>query len=106
MPGPLVIIAGKNYYALPVCPINADGTPAGGGTQTVTPNVALLGASATQIIPAGAKGYSFVVLTGTASVGGVALIPAGVGDADPNTLAVALTITTAAASSAYVRWNT
>lgn len=75
-------------------------------TASRTPHVALLGASASQVIPAGAKGWSFVVLTGTATVGGVASIPAGVGDQDNGVLAASLTITTAAASSAYVRWNT
>lgn len=90
------------------------GDALGGGTggstspagAPVTPHVVLLGASATQVIPVGAKGWSFVVLTGTATVAGVAGIPAGVGDADVNTLAATLTITTAAASSAYLHWNT
>jgi hypothetical protein len=77
-----------------------------GGPRTVTPHVALLGASATQVIPSGAKGWSFAIMTGTATVGGVAGIPAGIGDSDAGTLAASLTITTAAASSAYVRWNT
>lgn len=76
------------------------------GGQSVAHHEILLGASATQIIPIGAKGWTVSVLTGTATVGSAAALPAGFSDNDPNTLTNTLTITTAAASSAYVRWNT
>ncbi len=73
--------------------------------QTVTPHVVLLGASDSQVIPIGAKGWTVSFLTGTGTVGGAA-VPAGFSDSDPNPLAATLTIATDSASSAYVRWNT
>jgi hypothetical protein len=89
--------------------------PAGGGTggipvvvtpPTVTPNFAAVPQSTSQVIPAGAKGWTAVCLTGTVTFGGVAALPAGWSDSDQNTLAAAITLTTASASTAYVRWNT
>lgn len=73
--------------------------------QTVTPNIVELGASATQVIPIGAKGWTYGILSGTATVNGVALA-AGFTDGDPYTLAATITIITGATSSAYIRWNT
>lgn len=73
--------------------------------QTVTPTAANMGASASVTIPAGSKGWTFTVLTGTGGVGGTTLLPAGFSDSDTNTLAASLTVTTASASSAYVRYN-
>lgn len=78
-------------------------SPAG---APVTVNTVYLGASASQIIPAGAKGWSYAVTLGTATVAGAASVPAGLGDSDSNILAASFTITTASASAAYVRWNT
>lgn len=74
--------------------------------QTV--NVVSVGVSenTTGSIPIGAKGWTFTVRAGTATFNGVAGLPAGFSDSDPNTLAVAISYTTAAASTAYVRYNT
>lgn len=86
------------------------GSPAGGGIpvtpQTVTLHTALLGASATQAIPTGAKGYLVVVITGTATINATASVPAGVSLSDVNTLAAGFSVVTASASSAFVAWNT
>lgn len=70
-----------------------------------TPHPVSLGASATQVIPIGAKGWTITVITGTATING-ASVPAGFSDSDDGPLAAAITVITAAASSAYVRWNT
>lgn len=66
----------------------------------------LLGASASVTIPAGAKGYQISILTGTATVKGTALIPAGVTISSDREQAASITVTTAAASSALVVWET
>lgn len=76
------------------------------GSSSVTGHTVLMGASASQSIPIGAKGWSVSVLTGTITLDGAAGLPVGFNDSDIQTLAVAKTVTTAAASSAYVRWST
>lgn len=83
----------------------AGGGGGGGGGTPVTPTFVSLGASASQDIPIGAKGWTVTFLTGTGTVGGSA-VPAGFSDSDGNTLAAAITVTTDAASTAYIRWNT
>lgn len=80
-----------------------------GGTFTstppsVTPTFVALGASGSQVIPIGAKGWTVTILTGTGTVGGLT-VPTGFYDSDTGVLVVALTITTNAASSAYIRYN-
>ena len=90
-------------------PLNADAsgniiTTAGAG-QSVTPNIAAVGASGSGSIPIGAKGWTFTVLSGTATLGGVP-VAAGFSDSDPNTLVAEINYTTGASSSAYVRYNT
>lgn len=87
--------------------------PSGGGgglpvvptAQTVTRHSVLLSASP-QLIPTGAKGYGFTVITGTASDGTVSGLPAGFSQSDANTLAAGFTVTAAAASTCFVYWNT
>lgn len=76
------------------------------GGVPVTPHIVVLGASASQTIPVGAHGWSFAILTGTATVGGASGVVAGVGDSYQSTLAATLTVATDADSSAYVSWNT
>lgn len=63
-----------------------------------------LGASASATIPVGAAGWTFTVLTGTGGIGGVTGLPATFSDSDVNTTANPIICTTAAASSAYVRY--
>lgn len=75
-------------------------------TQSVTLHTALLGASATQAIPTGAKGYLVAIITGTATVNGTASVPAGISLSDANTLAAGFSVVTDSASSAFVAWNT
>lgn len=84
------------------------GAGSGGGIpgQTVTLHTVLLGASNSQTIPAGAKGYFFAILSGTATVNGTGAVPAGVSLGDANTLAASFTVATDSASSAFVAWNT
>jgi hypothetical protein len=74
--------------------------------QTVTPTTGTMAASSSFTIPAGSKGWTFTVLSGTGGIGGVTGLPVGFSDSDPNTLAAGLTVTTAAASTAYYRYNT
>lgn len=80
-------------------------TSAAGSAATVTPHFKTLGASASQVIPIGAKGYFATILTGTGTIGGEA-VPAGVGVGSSNTLAATVTIATDSASSAFVSWET
>lgn len=83
---------------------------AGGGSSpagaTVTIVSAAVGASGSGTIPIGAKGWTFTVLTGTATFNGAASLPAGFSESDVNTLTAAIAYSTASASSAYVRYNT
>jgi len=98
-----VSIIGKapDGSAVPLA-LNADG---GINSSTVTQNAVGVGASASGTIPAGAKGWSFKLLTGTGTFGGIA-ISGSFADSDPGVLAAAIAYTTAAGSSAYVRYGT
>lgn len=78
----------------------------GGGTTTpVTPHFKALGASGSQVIPSGAKGYFIAILTGTGTIGGEA-VSVGVSVGSQNTQGASITVTTAASSSAFVSWET
>lgn len=70
-----------------------------------TPNFVALPASSSQVIPAGAKGWTVSILTGTGTIGGLT-VPAGFSDSDTDTTLVPITVTTNANSTAYVRWLT
>lgn len=74
---------------------------------TVTRHSILLdsGGTAAQIIPTGAKGYGFTVVTGTASDGTASGLPAGLSQSDANTLAAGFTVT-ASGGTTFVYWNT
>lgn len=74
--------------------------------QTVTRVPFKIGASDSQLIPAGAKGYGFSVTAGTASDGTVTDYPVGYDQSDVNTLAAGFTLTTASASAVYGYYNT
>lgn len=67
-------------------------------------NIVPVPASTSGTIPIGARGWTFAVLTGTGTFGGVA-VAAGFSDCDTNTLKTAIAYTTDAASTAYVRFN-
>lgn len=77
------------------------GTP--GGTPGAFTN-ANVGASASATIPAGARNWSVVVITGTATVGSASALPAGFALNDAGPLNADLTVTTDAASTAYVQY--
>jgi len=85
--------AGGGGSGLPVVP------------QTITPTSAVKTAGQSGAIPAGAKGWTFTVLTGTATFNGAAGLPAGFSDSDPNTLAVAISYALDTPGTAYVRYN-
>ncbi len=84
------------------------GSGGGGGItlQTVTRHSILLdsGGTAAQLIPTGAKGYGFTVITGTASDGTASGLPVGFSQSDPNTLAAGFTVT-ASGGTTFVFWN-
>lgn len=63
----------------------------------------LLGASATLTIPPQSKSWTVSFITGTGTLGGVA-VPAGFSDSDAGS-AIAIIVTTDSASSAYVRYS-
>lgn len=71
----------------------------------VAPTIALKTAGQSGTIPAGAKGWTFTVITGTATFGGAA-VPAGFSDSDANTLAAAISYSFDTPGTGYVRWNT
>lgn len=75
-------------------------------SQTVTRVPFKIGASGTQLIPTGAKGYGWTVTAGTASDGTVTDYPVGYSQSDANTLAAGFTLTTASASAVYGYYNT
>lgn len=82
-----------------------------GNLRTKNPSVTqatsvIVPASTPQVIPIGAKEWTVTVLTGTATVNGAAACPAGFSDGSTRTLLNTVTILTAAASTAYVRWAT
>lgn len=98
-----VTLTGGVSGALLTAPASGASAPAGGPVTVVS---AAVGASGSGSIPIGAKGWTFTVLTGTATFNGVASLPTGFSESDVNTLAVAIAYSTASASSAYVRYNT
>lgn len=95
-------LAGGTYGALKTSGAGGGSSPAG---APVTVTSAIVPQSTTATIPIGAKGWTFTVLTGTATFNGAAALPAGFSDSDVNTLAAAISYTTASASTAYVRYN-
>ncbi len=72
---------------------------------SVTPTPQAIGASASGTIPSGSAGWSFLIQSGTGSLGGAAL-SAGQGVSDQNVLKSALAWTTDAASSAFLYYGT
>lgn len=84
--------------------LNGLGAGSTSSGTTLVPN--LLGASATATVPAGAKGYLITIMTGTATVAGVAAIPVGITFSSSRVVATAIVVTTASASSAVVAWET
>lgn len=86
--------------------------PPGGGASVITvqPTVTSVSVAVPQStsgsIPAGAKGWTFTVLTGTATFNGVAGLPASFSDSDPNVTGAAISYATAGTSTAYVRYGT
>ena len=72
--------------------------------QQVTVSFNSLGASSSITIPIRAKGWSVSFIAGSGTIGGIS-VPAGFSDSDQNTLLSTITVTTNAASSAYVRYN-
>lgn len=83
-------------------------TPTGIPTTppTVTRHSILLdsGGVGAQLIPTGAKGYGFTVITGTASDGTASGLPVGFSQSDPNVLAAGFTVT-ASGGTTFVFWN-
>ncbi len=97
-----VTLTGGLYGGVKTSPAAGSGGPAG---ATVTATSVAVPQSTTGTIPAGAKGWTFTILTGTATFNGVASLPAGFSESDVNTLAASITYVTASASTAYVRYN-
>lgn len=73
--------------------------------RTVTPHFKTLGASGSQVIPIGARGYMATFMTGTGTIGGE-VATAGLSVSSSNTLAATVTVATDSASSAFVSWET
>lgn len=100
------VFAGLTDAQLRATPVPVSGTLAI-TEPTVTRHSILLdsGGTASQLIPTGAKGYSFTVITGTASDGTASGLPAGFSNGDVNTLAAGFTVT-ASGGTTFVAWNT
>ena len=71
----------------------------------VTQTIQLLAASESVVIPINACRWTVTVLTGTATIGAAAGLPAGFSDSDEGRLLATITVTTAASSTAYVRYS-
>lgn len=87
--------------------------PGGSGIPITPPTVTSkpqnLAASSSLVIPLGAKGWTVTCLTGTITLATsttAGALPAGFSDSDPNIVGADITVTTASASTAYVRWGT
>lgn len=107
----LTITGSENMAQVGGTAVSTNAGTADAGTQrvvqatiTYTPNFVSVGASASSNIPATAKSWSFVLLTGTGTLGGVA-VPLGI-PVSGGALAALLAYTTAGASSAYVFYET
>lgn len=74
------------------------------GVSTVTPHTLAVAASASGTIPSGAKGFLFVALTGTVTLGGQTM-PVGLAISTNNTLGSSLAYTTASSSSAWLYYE-
>ena len=97
-------IVGVNPSGQPVIlALNADGSIPTSG-DSVTSNFESLGASGSFTIPAGAKGWTVSFLSGTGTIGGVA-VSVGFSDSSPAVAVAAIVVTTGAASSAYIRYG-
>lgn len=70
-----------------------------------TPHFTALAAGSSASIPAGAFAWTVTFLTGTGTIGGLA-VPAGFSDSDAAQLAAAIAITTDTPGTAYVRYMT
>ena len=70
----------------------------------ITPHTVAVGASVTGSIPAGSKGFVFIAISGTVTLGG-ATIPVGTTISTNNILGSALAYTTAGGSSAFVYYE-
>lgn len=108
-PNPVVMLGiDANGLAQPI------GVAASGGGIPITPPTVTasphnLAASGSITIPAGSKGWTVTCLTGTLSIAcgtTASALPAGFSDGDTNTTAADIVVTTASASTAYVRYNT
>lgn len=80
--------------------MNVKSTPCKG-----TPHFTALSAGGSTTIPAGAFAWTVTFLTGTGTIGGLA-VPAGFSDSDAAQLLAAITITTDTPGTAYVRYMT
>jgi len=81
------------------------GIPVSVGGGSVTSHFQSLGASSSFNIPAGCKGWTVSFLSGTGTIGGVA-VSVGFSDSDTASPSAAITVTTGSDSSAYIRYNT
>lgn len=84
--------------------VTIGGVVISGSTSGVANNFHGIGASDTFTIPAGAKGWTVAFLSGTGTIGGLA-VGVGFSDADTGVNPSDIVITTDAASSAYVRYK-
>lgn len=71
----------------------------------VTQNSFAVAASGTRNIPTGAKGWTVTILTGTATINGVASLPAGFSDYSEKALVAGFDVVCASSSTAYVRYG-
>lgn len=92
--------------AVKVMGTGTGGAFVGAEPTTTFASPVVMGANATNSIPSGAKGWQVSVTSGTATVNGTVGVPAGVTLSSSHTLASGFSVTTAAASSAVLAWET
>lgn len=80
------------------------GVPFTSASQTFTPNFVSVGASATGTIPANAKTWSFILLTGTGTLNGVA-VPLNT-PVSGGAVSASIAYTTGTTSSAFIAYQT
>lgn len=102
---PIVCLGMNGNTPTPMAVDSSGNVPTVPASATGTNFFTAVAASSSGTIPITAKSWTITFLTGTGTLGGVA-VAAGFSDSDVKTPSVAIAYTTDAASTAYLRYST